>query len=96
MVISKFITEGRTLLIIAVSILSAFITNLNSQSTEMPDPSVSGTQYFLAPEGNDANPGTKKQPWKTLEKANQALKPGDIVSLGDGTYRWIISPVNSG
>lgn len=52
--------------------------------------------YYLSPHGNDAHPGTKAQPWKTLEKANQVLQPGDVVTLQDGTYEGIISPVHSG
>jgi hypothetical protein len=46
---------------------------------------------------NDTNPGTAELPWKTIQKANQALRPGDTVFLRSGTYSGqIIQPNNSG
>ena len=34
----------------------------------------SGTQFFVSPNGNDNNPGSKFQPFKTLEKARDAIQ----------------------
>jgi hypothetical protein len=48
------------------------------------------------PASNDANAGTADQPWKTITKANQALKAGDTVHIKAGTYSSYIAPVNSG
>lgn len=39
---------------------------------------------FVAPNGNDANPGTKQLPYKTIGKALQGSKP--LVAACEGTY----------
>jgi len=58
--------------------------------------SVAGT-FYVAPTGNDDAPGTLEQPWKTIGKANSALRPGDTVYLRGGEYRdQTIEPENSG
>lgn len=42
---------------------------------------------FVDPaKGNDAGPGTKEQPWKTLSRAGKDLKPGDVLYLRGGTF----------
>jgi len=41
---------------------------------------VGATDYFVSPHGDDSNPGTFQQPWKTVAKVNTvALSPGDRV-----------------
>ena len=46
-------------------------------------------EYFVAPAGNDANPGTEAKPFATLERARDATRSarGSTVTLGAGTYR---------
>lgn len=46
------------------------------------------TTYYVAPNGNDGNPGTSpEQPWRTIQRAvNQPVVPGDSVMVFDGTY----------
>ena len=44
----------------------------------------SAAQYFVSPSGEDENPGTREQPWKTIAKANEMLQPGDTVTFLDG------------
>jgi hypothetical protein len=50
--------------------------------------SASATTYYVAPNGNDGNPGTTPgQPWRTIQRAvSQPVAPGDIVMVADGTY----------
>jgi hypothetical protein len=55
-----------------------------------------GTTYYVAPNGNNANPGTEAQPWQTITKANQTLVAGDTVYIKAGTYSSYIEPINSG
>lgn len=55
-----------------------------------------GTTYYVAPNGNNANPGTEAQPWQTITKANQTLVAGDTVYIKAGTYSSSVDPVNSG
>lgn len=42
---------------------------------------------FVAPNGDDANPGTQDAPWATLAKAAEAAPAGGTVVLRGGTYR---------
>ena len=46
-----------------------------------------GQPYFVAPAGNDANPGTLEKPFASLARAQQAVrqKPGSVWLRG-GTY----------
>lgn len=49
---------------------------------------VPGTTYFVAPDGDDNNPGTFEQPWRTWGKAFNAegVGGGDIVYFRGGVY----------
>lgn len=52
--------------------------------------------YYVAKQGNDANPGTVSSPWQTITKANTTLIAGDTIFIREGVYDEKISPVNSG
>jgi hypothetical protein len=52
--------------------------------------------YVDASKGNDNNPGSFAMPWKSINKANATLKPGDTVFLRSGTHAQTIAPANSG
>jgi parallel beta-helix repeat protein len=52
--------------------------------------------YYVAPNGNNSNPGTESQPWKTIQKAAETLVAGDIVYIKAGNYQENVTPVNSG
>ncbi len=45
-----------------------------------------GPQFYVATNGNDANPGTEAQPWRTIQKAMSAATPGSTVNIRAGTY----------
>lgn len=47
--------------------------------------SAAGT-YYVATNGNDANPGTLSQPWHTIQKAANTVTAGDTVYIRAGTY----------
>ncbi len=42
--------------------------------------------FFVSPTGSDAASGAKAAPWKTLQHACNALKPGDTAHVLAGTY----------
>jgi len=46
-------------------------------------------EYFVSPSGNDSNPGTFADPWKTIQKAVENLEAGDWVYIREGTYEGI-------
>ena len=49
-------------------------------------PLSTGQAFYVSPNGSDGNPGTIDQPWQTLQKAFDALQPGQIAYLRAGTY----------
>jgi hypothetical protein len=69
-------TRGRTRLVLTL-LLGSFLT------TEC----AFAEKFCVAPDGDDANPGTKEQPFATIQRAQQAAAPGDFVYLRGGTYR---------
>ncbi len=56
----------------------------------------SGKTYYVAKNGNDANPGTETQPWLTIQKAANTLVAGDTVYIKTGTYYERVVPAHSG
>lgn len=45
-----------------------------------------GRNYYVSPAGDDANPGTKEKPFRTLGHAAKQAQPGDGVLALSGTY----------
>lgn len=54
--------------------------------------------FYIAPNGNDANPGTIDRPWASIHHATAVLKPGETVYLRGGIYEVTqqIRPQHSG
>lgn len=42
--------------------------------------------YYVAPDGDDSNPGTETQPWATFLHAADTAQPGDTVCFREGAY----------
>lgn len=47
---------------------------------------VHAATYYVATTGSDSNPGTVKEPWRTIAKAVNAMVAGDTTYVRDGTY----------
>jgi hypothetical protein len=45
-----------------------------------------GNSYYVSPDGNDPNPGTRELPFKTLARASRDLTAGETVYAMDGVY----------
>jgi hypothetical protein len=52
--------------------------------------------YYVAPGGDDDDPGTILHPWQTIQKAADTLVAGDTVYIRAGTYPERVVPQNSG
>jgi uncharacterized protein YjdB len=50
-------------------------------------PLSTGAVFYVAPNGADGNPGTLAAPWQTIQKALNALVPGQKAYVRGGTYR---------
>lgn len=46
----------------------------------------SAAEVFVAPSGNDTDPGTLEKPFATVQRAQDAIAPGDTVWIRGGTY----------
>ena len=44
-------------------------------------------QYFVAPDGDDAGPGTEEKPFRTIQHAADLMKEGGICTVRAGVYR---------
>ena len=53
-------------------------------------------EYFVEKGGNDANPGSRMQPFLTIQKAAELMLPGDVCTISRGVYRETVRPVVSG
>jgi uncharacterized repeat protein (TIGR02059 family) len=47
---------------------------------------LNATTYYVAPNGNDSNPGTITQPWASWQKGFSSIVAGDILYIRGGTY----------
>lgn len=47
---------------------------------------VNATNYYVATNGNNSNPGTEASPWLTVQHAAENVLPGDSVFIRSGTY----------
>lgn len=47
---------------------------------------LSAATWYVAPNGNDNNPGSLGSPFKTIPAAIEAASPGDVIELRNGSY----------
>jgi hypothetical protein len=59
-------------------------------------PSTAKTIYVSFSQGNNTNPGTIDQPYKTIQFAVNQLQPGDSCIIREGIYREVVKPIVSG
>lgn len=52
----------------------------------LPSTPLGGRTLFVSPAGNDANPGTRVEPWATPGHASRKLEPGDTLVILGGRY----------
>ncbi len=52
----------------------------------LPVRAFAAVNFYVATTGNDANPGTLQQPWRTIQKAANTAVPGSVVYVRGGVY----------
>src|SRR4030042_327168 len=67
----------KKLLLHIISVIAILLT------VSLPAVSV---DYYVSPTGNDSDPGTLSQPWRTFQYALTRTNPGDNVFFRGGTY----------
>ena len=55
-----------------------------------------GEAFYVAPNGLDSNPGTLLAPWRTVQRALNALDPGQTAYVRAGTYSQNLMMTRSG
>ncbi|MGE4565031.1 MAG: hypothetical protein AB7F32_09175 [Victivallaceae bacterium] len=59
--------------------------------------SAGAVTYHLSPDGDDdRGDGSRAKPWRSPDKVNIALKPGDVALFSPGVYQGSIRPLRSG
>jgi len=58
--------------------------------------SLSAAEFHVAINGNDANPGTKAAPLRSIQRAAELAQPGDAINVHRGVYRERINPPRAG
>ena len=53
-------------------------------------------EYHVSVHGNDADAGSAESPLKTISAAAQLARPGDTITVHEGTYRERINPPRGG
>jgi len=52
--------------------------------------------FYVAFNGNDANPDSDEAPFRTIQHAADLAQPGDVITVHEGIYRERISPPRGG
>lgn len=55
-----------------------------------------GASYYVSPSGDDSNPGTESQPWRTIKHAAAIAGAGETVYVRNGIYEEAVSFDRSG
>jgi hypothetical protein len=85
------------LIIAGQSAANASPTSTSANWISSSDPKTAAKSletFYVSPTGNDKNPGTKDQPFATIQKAQSHLHPGDTVYLRGGTYHLTESNIS--
>lgn len=54
------------------------------------------SELHVSIDGNNANPGTRKAPLRTIQRAADLAQPGTVITIHAGTYRERINPPRGG
>ena len=57
---------------------------------------LSAAEYHVALTGADANSGTRKAPFRTIQHAAEVAQPGDAITVHAGVYRERVNPPRGG
>jgi len=58
--------------------------------------SILAAEYHVAKNGNDANAGSVKKPFLTIQRAADLAQPGDVITVHEGVYRERVNPPRGG
>lgn len=77
--------QGRV--IFGLSVLSLLLLIVTAWALATRNPTrPEGPEFWVATDGNDSAPGTRDEPWATLQRAADTVPPGATVYVRAGTY----------
>ncbi len=53
-------------------------------------------EWHVSVHGSDTNPGTRKAPLRTIQRAADLAQPGDVITVQEGVYRERVNPPRGG
>jgi len=59
-------------------------------------PGLEAARLVVSPAGDDAGPGSPQRPFRTIQKAADVIKPGDVCRIRGGVYRETVEVKASG
>jgi len=90
--------ERRTVVVLSVAcvaLLGVTVWALATRDARTPT-SMQGQVHWVAIEGDDADPGTRDEPWATLQHAADSVGPGATVYVREGVYEQKVEISASG
>ena len=79
-----------TILFVTLGLFGSFLPlplPFASETSSVPEAQAAGATYYVATTGNDGNPGTLSQPFRTVQRGVNALSgPGDTLYIRAGNY----------
>jgi hypothetical protein len=91
---------SRFLSMLAAGLALAVMPLPASAATNLPRPFTPWATYgdvnlYVAPNGSDTNPGSSGRPFRQIQRAAEAARPGTVVHIASGSYDPVIN-VRSG
>jgi len=90
--------ERRTIAALSIACLGLIgvtVWALATRDSRTPS-SAEGSVYWVAIDGDDADPGTRDEPWATLQHAADSVGPGATVYVREGVYEQRVELRSSG
>ena len=90
--------ERRTIAALSIACLGLIgvtVWALATRDSRTPS-SAEGSVYWVAIDGDDAGPGTRDEPWATLQHAADSVGPGATVYVREGAYEQRVEIRGSG
>jgi hypothetical protein len=81
--------------VFTVTVQNHFGTLTSNSATLTVNPSSNSSTRFVAPTGDDSNPGTIDEPYRTIQRCASVVTQGWTCAVRAGTYRETVTP-NSG
>lgn len=85
-VVSSACAVALTLLVVAALAVPSQRTAIPMGQKSGDDSSDLSCTYYISPAGSDSKPGTRAEPWRTMQKAFDSATAGQAVCLRGGIY----------